>query len=411
MHLFSRDLRCLLIATALHGFVFFGIYALLLNLYLLRLDYNPAFIGLVNAVGPLALAFASLPAGLLSRRIGSRRALMIGFFFTGAGLMLLPLGEGLSAAWSEFWILSMYGLSWLSGALIVVNLAPFVMGSTTPAERSHAFSIQSALFPVAGFSGNLVGGLLPSLLALLLGVTLADAAPYRYALIFAGALDFLAVLAMRQANEVDIEPAETTRASRPPMPYVLIGVISLVWLLRVGSEWTMRVFFNVYLDTTLGVSTVLIGVLLATGQLLGLAALFAPFAIGRFGKTRTIVWSMAGMALAFAPLILIAHWLAVGIGFVVMMALVSLSAPVYSFFSQESVAPSWRTAIASAMSMALGIGIAIVAYGGGFIIMGSGYPMLFIAGGMMAVAGALIFSVYFRTPRGALAAPTLPPVE
>ena len=402
MRLFSRDLRRLMMSNAVHGFVFFGIYALLLNLYLLRLGYGPAFIGLTNAVGPLALAVASLPVGLISRRIGGRRALIIGYFFSATGLILLPLGETLAAPWAQRWILVTYGWSWLFGAFIVVNLSPFVMGATTIKERNYAFSIRSALFPVAGFAGNLVGGVLPGILALVLGMKLDEAAPYRYALIIAGGLDFLAALAMWGADDVRVEPPRaerTTRSTRSAMPAVLIGVISLVWLLRVGSEWTMRIFFNVYLDTALGAPTALIGALLASGQLLGIAALFAPFAILRCGRKKTIVGTMVGMALAFLPLIFVAHWLAVGVGFVALMALASLSAPVYSLFSQESVAPAWRTTIASSMSMALGIGIAVVAFGGGYVILAFGYPMLFAAGASLAIFAALIFGVYFRLPR------------
>ncbi len=416
IHLFSRDLRRLMLSNALHGFVFFGIYALLLNLYLLRLGYGPAYIGLTNAVGPLALAVASLPVGQLSRRIGSRNVLIIGYFFSAAFLTLLPLGEGLPGPWPQRWIVLTYGISWLFGAFIVVNLSPFVMGSTAPAERNYAFSVQSALFPVAGFVGNLVGGLLPGLLALLLGMTLDDAAPYRYSLVMAGVLDFLASLTMLQTHEVHVEPAVHVEAVESPtgraietgrsaMPAMLIGIISLVWLLRLGSEWTMRIFFNVYLDTALGAPTALIGALLASGQLLGMAALFAPLAIQRFGKVRTIVWATVGMALAFIPLIFIAHWLAVGSGFVALMALASLSVPAYSLFSQESVAPAWRTTIASSMSMALGIGAAVVAFGGGYIILAFGYPVLFAAGGSLALLGALIFGIYFRVPRGEAALP------
>ncbi len=99
VRLFSRDIRYFLLSVALNGFAFFGIYALLFNLYLLRLGYDTAFIGLVNAVGPLALAFGSLPSGVLSRRIGSRRALLSGYLLMGVTVLLLPLGEGFVQPW------------------------------------------------------------------------------------------------------------------------------------------------------------------------------------------------------------------------------------------------------------------------------------------------------------------------
>ena len=46
---FNRNVRLLFVANAILGFVFFGIYALLLNLYLLRLGYGLEDIGLFSA--------------------------------------------------------------------------------------------------------------------------------------------------------------------------------------------------------------------------------------------------------------------------------------------------------------------------------------------------------------------------
>jgi len=70
--LFSRDARLYLMTAALFGFtVFGGIYAVLLNLYLLRLGYGPQFVGLINGTGQLAFAIFCLPAGALGRRWGN----------------------------------------------------------------------------------------------------------------------------------------------------------------------------------------------------------------------------------------------------------------------------------------------------------------------------------------------------
>jgi MFS family permease len=182
---FNRNIRLLFAANAILGFVFFGIYALLLNLYLLRLGYGADFIGQVNAVGPLALAIVSLPAGVFSQRYGIRNGLRIGFLFTILCRALLPLNEFLPSGWQQIWILSSYGVSWAFGALILVNIPPFLMAATAEEERNHAFAVQGAIWPFCGFAGNLVGGLLPGLFAFLLNAPLADAAPYRLTLLSA----------------------------------------------------------------------------------------------------------------------------------------------------------------------------------------------------------------------------------
>ena len=48
---FNRSIRLYLLATLLLGLSVDGVYAVLFNLYLLRLGYNPEFIGLANAAG------------------------------------------------------------------------------------------------------------------------------------------------------------------------------------------------------------------------------------------------------------------------------------------------------------------------------------------------------------------------
>ena len=69
---FSPSLLRFLFASAIGTLVFFGIVAVLQNLFLLRLGFDARFIGLMLAVGQLVWAAAALPAGMLSNRIGLR---------------------------------------------------------------------------------------------------------------------------------------------------------------------------------------------------------------------------------------------------------------------------------------------------------------------------------------------------
>ena len=161
-----------------------------------------------------------------------------------------------------------------------------------------------------------------------------------------------------------MQPASEGEREEGTAPYRLILVLALVMLLRSAGEWGMRIFFNVYLDAGLQVSTVLIGALEATGQLLGVAALAAPLVMVRWGKMRTIGWGIVGMACMYSPLILVAHWAAVGLGFIGMIALAALTSPAFNVFGQESVLPRWRTTVSGAMNMAMGVSIAGMAFGG-----------------------------------------------
>jgi len=177
----------------------------------------------------------------------------------------------------------------------------------------------------------------------------------------------------------------------------------MVLFMRMAGQWIMRIFFNVYLDTELHASTALIGGLAAVSQLLGVVALAAPLVMMRWGKVRTIGWGTLGSACAFLPLIFIPHWAGVGFGLMGLGVLGNLISPAFDLFSQELVPHAWRTTLSGAMITALGVSMAVVAYGGGYVIIAWGYPMLFGAGCGFSLAATLLFSAYFRRPRGRLA--------
>ncbi|NIV35173.1 MAG: hypothetical protein GWN58_38690, partial [Anaerolineae bacterium] len=63
LRLFSRDLRLFLITGALVALAWDGMRTVILNLYLLRLDYGPEFVGLIGAVGAFAFALLCPLAG------------------------------------------------------------------------------------------------------------------------------------------------------------------------------------------------------------------------------------------------------------------------------------------------------------------------------------------------------------
>ena len=69
LRLLNRDVRLYMAARTLIGLtVRGGVYAVVLNLYLLRLGYGPELIGLVNGAGSAVIALLSLPIGALGSR-------------------------------------------------------------------------------------------------------------------------------------------------------------------------------------------------------------------------------------------------------------------------------------------------------------------------------------------------------
>lgn len=404
--LLSRDVRLFLVSASLLGFTIWGgIYTVLLNLYVLRLGYGPDFVGLVNGTAMLAYALFGLPAGALGRRWGTRRAMIYGLILATLGLGLFPLAEFVPAAWRAGWLLVTRVLGSLGISLYGVNGNPFLFDATSPAERSHAFSMQTALWSLAGFAGSLIGGLLPGCFATWLKVTLNHAAAYSYPLLIAAALLVPAVLALWETRPTSIEHG-LAHARAGAIPFHLLIPIGLVVLFQTGGQTAVRVFFNVYLDEGLRVSTALIGGLSAVGLLVATgAALLTPLCVSRYGNYRTFILGSAGMILSLMPLALVPHWSAAGLGFMAVNALGSIVTTALMVHSQEMVLPNWRPAMAGAYNMAWGLSAAAIAMGGGYVIISLGYQALFLIGAGLTTAGTVLFFLCFREAGGRLPIP------
>jgi predicted MFS family arabinose efflux permease len=282
-------------------------------------------------------------------------------------------------------------------ALYFVNSVPFLMSVTGPEERNHAFSVQIALTPLAGFAGSLIGGALPGIFTAGLNLPLEDPTSYRYPLLIAALLIIPGVLALLPPREVRSSQAQKPVLEKGRTPWVLFAIIALVVGFRFTGRGAVMTFFNVYLDAGLQVPTVLIGALTSGGLLLAVpAALVTPLVVARWGNVRTIVFGSFGFALSLLPLVLVPHWGAAGFGFMGANAMFFLTTAPFQVFTQELVTPGWRPTMSGAMMTGAGLSLSAIALGGGYAIEALGYQSLFLAGAGLTAAGGLLFWVYFR---------------
>ncbi len=402
LSLFNRDIRLVLFSQALIGFTIFGgIYTVLLNLYLLRLGYGPQLIGQVKAAGAISFALLSMPAGLIGNHLGSRHSMIIGIGLSALGFGLLPLGEFVSPTSRIPWIMATYAFGILGNTFFLVNSIPFLTSICPPQVRNYVFSTQVALWPLAGFAGSLCGGLLPKLFSVLLDLPDAHPAPYRWPLLFASGVLLFSAVAVAATKPPTHRHTKQKSNRTTPFPLAIILSLSLVTCLQMAAENSFRIFFNVYMDQELGISTALIGGLIAGGQLLaGLTALASPALSQRFGRVPVIVWGAAAMASCMVPLALIPHWIMAGIAGASLIAFSSIRRSIYIVFQQELVSEHWRITMSSALTMAYGISTAGISLGGGWLIDTLGYRALFLSSSLITALGVLYFHIYFRKPRG-----------
>ena len=417
LRLINRDVRLYLLGSALIGFtVFGGITSVLGSLYLLRLGYGPDFIGLVNAAGELGFAVFGLPAAVLGRRWDSRRMLIGGLAIGTIGCILLPVAELLPGGWRSGWILTTGLCSSFGFALYFVGGSPFLMLRTNRQERNHVFALQSALWPLAGFAGSVVGGLLPRYVATTLQVSLDGPAPFRYPLLLSAAILSATVPVLLYTRHIDEQRADQPVSPAAPHPVHaarptgVVALVTIATVLMVAGEGAGRFFFNVYLDDGLHVPIAQIGLLSGVAQLVAVpAALVTPLLAGRWGNRRTTTLASLGMALSLIPMALIPHWGGVGFGFMMLITMASIRRPAMLVYAMEIVDPIWRSMMSGANTMAVGLSWFVAALAGGYIIVALGYRSLFLLGAALTAAGALLFWAYFRMSRADFV--PLPPGE
>jgi MFS family permease len=413
LRLLSPTIARYFVTIAVVGFAIDGgIYAVLLNLYLLRLDYGPEQIGLINAAGTFTFGLCSLPAGALGARWGSRRMLLLGLVMLLVGCVLIPLADMLAPAWRLPWLLVNQVVLYIGLALYFVNTAPYILEVVSPARRNQIFSLQTALLSLAAFVGSLVGGLLPPAVGALLGASTEQPAPYRYALLVAGLAVLPALLAFRGArpNPVDgksdvvtaTEPAADVAAIPPAATAILglLALIALVRLLQVSGLAALTTFFNVYLDRELLLPTAQIGAIIACARLLGVPAALATSALtARFGNRAVVIGASLGTALSILPIALIPHWGAASLSFVGVIGLSWIRYAASTVYFLELVPPSRRATVSGVTEMAAGITFTVLAYGGGYAIERFGYRSLFLAGAALTGLSALVFwRAFWRRP-------------
>lgn len=158
LRLFSRNARFYLLYVVFNG-INFGVFNLTFNLYLNSLGYKNDFIGFVNALPSIVIIIIGIPVGVIADRIGYR-PFLLGGALIGAAASLLPFNFSAGIAMILFAIL--FGLG---RQMTFVLGQPFLAAASSARERTHLFSVNSAVMTIAIAVGLLIGGEIPEFAA------------------------------------------------------------------------------------------------------------------------------------------------------------------------------------------------------------------------------------------------------
>src|SRR6266542_112007 len=418
IRLFSRNARLYLVHIVGMDLIH-GTWEVLFNLYLLALfsgeghvhlfgyEVHPiAFVGLRLAVGAIAGGIGSIPAGILSDRIGRKASFILG---GGRSAVVALLNITIT---NPVFLLFTPVVSSTFGNLHHVAETAFMAENSAQRERVHLFSVGHSLSTAVGMVGSLIAASHPALVAWFADQLTA----YRVASIAGIALWFLSLIPALMLRERDSslitggppaggrsleEAGETGRVSiglrNIKHPVLVAKLVAVGALTSVGYGAALP-FMNVFFHEHLHAQEEQIGVTFAAvAGFVALGSLLAPLVASRLGKVDGVVVVRALsipfiLALAFSPdgasdasigLSL------VGAAVALRSVLVSLSGPLAEAFSMEVLDPSERATMVGVQTAASSVLRALSSVLGGTWMAGGDFQSLFVVAAGCSLASTI----------------------
>ncbi len=388
----------LLIVTGVSAVNFYGIYALLRVLYVLRLGFGPEYLGIFSAAGALTYMSMGIPSGALGGRYGVRKIMLIGGVITIVGMFVMPLAEFFPMWVQRVWLLLSQIILIGGWSLFNVNLVPAIKATTSSENINKTYALSSALRSLGTFLGTVIGGMLPGLFARLLDQSVDAPISYRWSLWSGVTLTLASVILVtlvHPAPPATGGPSTRTYGRFPLWPVLLFSL----YIFLSQSGWaTCQAFCSAYLDEDLHLSVSANGWVTGIGQLVAIGvSLLMPRLAARQREGWSLIMAMLGMAASLASLALFFHWFPASLGRIGVAAMWAVWLPAVQVFQMELVAERWRALAYGIISMVMGLAFGSVSLAGGYVIAAHGYRILFLAGMGLNLAAALAIWLILKT--------------
>ena len=392
---FNRAARLFLLATVIDGIIFSS-WQLFFNFFILAKGFDKVFLGEVNSIPSIAGLLFSLPLGMLSDRMGRRKAML-------AGLALSSLGMGLQVLSSHpALLIGMAFVGGLGSNLFMLSQAPFMMKISSQENRTLLFSLNFGLLALSGAVGNLFAGQLPAFFSQVMHIPPEGAATYQAILLCSVILGSLSLVPVFLIHEPAEKPGQAVHPASQPLRQVLLRplVIKLILpQLQIGLGASLLIpYINIFLQEQFNLSTQVIGAIFSLSALLtGIGSVIGPRLSRELGsKVRTIATtqlaSLVFLLLAgFTP----SAWLS-SASLLARGMLMNMAVPLYTAFAMEQVNPAEQGVVNSALSLFWQLGYAVGPFISGVVQEQYGFSPLFFATAVLYFSSASLTWIFFQ---------------
>jgi MFS family permease len=421
-----RNIYLLFLFTTGKGFQL-SISALTLNYYVHSLGYQPEFIGLFSAMPALGSMVSAVPVGRLADRIGRKPVLIL-------TAILTPLCLALTALVSAAPFLLAFGFlqGVVSTAYWVTNL-PLLVENTTEKQRVGVLAVNSFLLLGVGALGNLLGGVIPEWISVVLHVSAASTLPLRWGVFTAAIFTFvfgLPLWYLQEAKHPKRNASTVLTAENPggittdkslneeqeqAMPTVSAQIIGgtvseerLPWRLFVQllipdlvftmGEGAVVALIQIYFVLRFHLLPGPLGLIFTVSGLIGgIFSLTAPLFVKRWSKLR-LVTTVQYLSAPLMVLIGFAPTLPLAIaGEYTRSFMRTLIEPVYAAFAMEKVSDKHRATLSGLYSVTWSIGFSVGPAIGGWLQTNVNLSTSFIFGAFcLLIAPTLLLTFFGR---------------
>ena len=366
------------------------VFAFLYNLYLLDRGLTEKTMGWIAGALSLGTMLATIPAGLLARKIGVQKALLSCFFL----LPVVSCARTLVQSETLLVLLALVG----GGVFAVwaVSLPPTVAALTTEENRPAAFSLVFGLGIGSGILGGYLGGHLPSWCSSVVHGSPAELKKVSLLLaslfVLAGAWPCTKIAIASSAHSTQVTSLSASKYLWRFLPPVA------AWSFGLGI---LAPFLSIYMTKNLHLELAQVGSMFSLSQLLQMiSVLAAPRIFRHCGTLRTVTLSqlVASIALlAFASLS-VRPWMLVS--FAVLSIFQYMNEPGLYTLLMDNVAPEQQSSASAWNFFVICAAQSVAALIGGVLLSHFAYSVvLSSAAALMAAAAVALYASLQGQPR------------
>lgn len=377
----------------------FGIFMVIYNFYIRELGFTEKINGQVISMTALATAIILIPAGIISDRMGRKKAMLFGAAATGIVLLFRSVIEVQSL------LLLFAFLTGVSSAFLQVSGIPWLAENSKPEQRVHLFSIHFAVMTGANVIGNLSGGILTDLFTIIT----TPLNSIRITLLIGGVFFLLGIFPIKRFKENQSEADRGKELIRKPFnkkfykndSFKMILLFAFAQLLIGVGAGLVIPYLNLYFADRFSASNSAIGFIISMGQAAtAVAMIIGPMVVRKVGEVKAVV-ILQLMSLPF--LLLTAYTenlLLAAIGFLFRQALMNAGNPIQMSLMMSKVDDSAKGLANSVNQMVFNLGWAtmgpvstgiVIKYGAYW-----GYALVFSITASLYLVGSIYFYLVFR---------------